>query len=221
MRQGTAIAATLQHSVFLPTSNRRNFPTIIALHGRGTDENDLVPVVLALEIPDLLLISPRAPFNFPYGGYAWYDLAQEGVPEPGTLRTSLGLLRKFVEEVKAGYPVDSERLILLGFSQGTMMAYSTALVNPAGFRGVVALSGFIPIRSNLPFQLTELNGFPVFISQGSNDVIIPPRYGREAARLLTEAGASVTYHEYPMGHEIREDTLRDLKQWIRSVLNAA
>jgi phospholipase/carboxylesterase len=219
MRQGTSIKASLEHLMFLPTSGGKNLPTLIALHGRGTNENDLVPVILALEISDLLLISPRAPFRFPYGGYAWYELGQEAIPEPETLQTSMELLRKFVEEVKAGYPVDPERLILLGFSQGTMMAYATALANPERFRGIVALSGYMPIRSNLSLQLNNLAGFPVFISHGSSDQIISVRYGREAAKLLTDGGAEVTYHEYPMGHEIREETIRDIKKWVRETLD--
>jgi len=218
MREGTPITATLEHVVFLPTSSAKNFPSVIALHGRGTDEYDLVPVVLALEIPELLLISPRAPYNFPYGGHAWYHLGQEGVPEPESFRSSLGLLHKFIDEVKGGYPVDPERLFLLGFSQGTMMAYATALANPRAFGGVVALSGYVPIGSKLPLQLTGLAGFPVFISHGSNDAIIPPRYGSESAKLLTEAGADVSYHEYSMGHEIREETLRDIRKWFQKIL---
>jgi len=220
MKQGTSILAALEHLVFIPTSREKKFPAVIALHGRGADERDLVPVVLALEIPNLLVISPRAPFVFPFGGYAWYGLEQEGVPEPATMRTSLGLLRKFVEEVKAGYPVDTERVILLGFSQGTVMAYGTALVDPPKFRGVIALSGYIPVKSDLHLRLDELSDFPEFISHGSNDPLIPPRFGREAAKILMEARAKVTYDEYPMGHEISEETVQDLKEWVRNVLRA-
>lgn len=221
MKQGKSIAATLQHLVFLPTTARKHFPTIIALHGRGADENDLVPVVLALELSDVVLVTPRAPFAFPYGGYAWYNPGQEGMPEPETFRTSLALFRKFVNEVKAAYPVDSEKLILLGFSQGTVMAYATALLDPPTFRGITALSGYIPHRSGIPLQLSKLAGLPVFISHGSNDMMIPVRLGRESAELLNQAGAHVTYHEYLMGHEVTEDAVRDLKGWMHKTLSSS
>lgn len=221
MKQGKSIAATLQHLVFLPTTARKHFPTIIALHGRGADENDLVPVVLALELSDVVLVTPRAPFAFPYGGYAWYNPGQEGMPEPETFRTSLALFRKFVDEVNELYPVDPERLILLGFSQGTVMAYATALRDPSAFLGIAALSGYIPHRSGVPLQLSKLAGFPVFISHGSNDMMIPVRFGRESAELLNHAGADVTYREYLMGHEVTEDAIRDLKEWVRKMLSSA
>ncbi len=217
IKQGKSIAASLQHSVFLSSTTAEKYPTIIAIHGRGTDENDLVPLVLSLPLPNVLLITPRAPFPFPYGGFHWYDLAGEGIPEPNTFRKSTEMLQKFVEEVKRGYPVDAKRLLLLGFSQGSVMAYTTALLNPTSFLGVAALSGYVPHRSGLPLKLTNLNGFPVFISHGSEDQIIPARLGRQSAELLRRAGASVTYREYPMGHEVREETMRDLTEWSRKI----
>jgi len=217
--QGESIAGSLQHRVFFPSTVREKYPAIIAIHGRGTNENDLVPLVLSLSIPNVLLVSPRAPFPFPYGGFVWYDLAHEGVPEPNSFRTSIDMLQKFVGEVKEGYPVDSERVLLLGFSQGTVMAYATALLDPTSFLGVAGLSGYIPHRSGLPLKLTNLNGFPVFISHGSDDSIIPARLGRESAELLKRAGATVTYREYPMGHEVTEDTMHDLSEWSRNIFS--
>jgi phospholipase/carboxylesterase len=220
MKEGKPIAATLEHLVFFPTSAGGLFPTIIAMHGRGADENDLASMVLTLEVPNVLLVTPRAPFALPYGGYVWYELGDEGVPDPETFQTSLGLLREFLEEVRAGYPVNTSQVILLGFSQGTVMGYATALTTPSKFRGLVALSGYMPTKSNLPLQLNNLSDFPVFISHGSNDPLIPVHFGREAAKLLTDAGAKVAYHEYFMGHEVAEATIRDLKKWILEVLGA-
>ena len=219
IERGKSIAASLQHAVFFPSTARDKYPTIIAIHGRGTNENDLVPLVLSLSLPNVLLVAPRAPFPFPYGGFVWYDLGQEGIPEPNTFRTSIGTLQKFIEEVRQGYPVDTERLLLLGFSQGTVMAYATALSDPTSFLGVAALSGYIPHRSGLPLKLTALKGFRVFISHGTDDSIIPARLGREAFELLKRAGARVTYREYPMGHEVTENTMHDLGEWLRNILS--
>jgi len=49
--------------------------------------------------------------------------------------------------------------------------------------------------------------------------MIPPKLARESAEFLKEAGADITYHEYPMGHEVREETLRDLGVWIKKLLS--
>jgi phospholipase/carboxylesterase len=214
MREGEPIAASLPHRVLLPKSGGRSFPTIIAIHGRGADENDLIPLVSALKLPDTLVITPRAPFAFPYGGFAWYSIADEGVPDPETFGTSLQLLRKFIEEVKEGYPVDPRRMLLLGFSQGSMMAYGTGLPVHLNFLGIAALSGYLPRQSSLPLPIGNLSGFPIFISHGVADPIIPVRFGKEAAELLAKAGAVVEYHEYPIGHEVSLEVLNDLAPWM-------
>lgn len=135
MKQGSPINGSLQHVILYPDREENKYSTIVALHGRGTDENDLIPLVASLGIKHALVIAPRAPLPFRFGGgFAWYDLSQEGVPHYETFVSSLELLRRFINEVKAGYPIDFERVILLGFSQGTVMAYAAALMEPTSFR---------------------------------------------------------------------------------------
>lgn len=205
--------------MYYPATKAERYPTVVALHGRGTDENDLIPLVYSLGLADALLISPRAPAPFEFGGgFAWYDLGQEGVPDPQTFGASLGLLRRFMDEIRAGYPVDPQRVILLGFSQGTVMAYSVALLDPASFFGIAALSGYIPQKSGLPLTVEDLRELSVFISHGAYDQIIPVRLARESAELLEKARARVEYREYPMGHEVSEETVRDLSAWIKNRL---
>jgi phospholipase/carboxylesterase len=218
MREGTSIRASLEHVVYFPEKPAQSYPTIIALHGRGTDEYDLIPLVLSLGRTDMLIVSPCAPFPFEFGsGFAWYRLGEEWTPDPETFRTSLERLRNFVSEVRAGYPVNSSRIILLGFSQGTVMSYSLALTDPHSFRGIAALSGYIPQRSGLTLKLNEIQSLSVFISHGTYDQVIPVRLGREAEQLLTRAGVDVTYREYPMGHEVKEATIRDLSMWFNKL----
>ena len=219
MKEGSPISASLEHVVYYPPRKAEKYATVVALHGRGTDENDLIPLVHSLGLTDALLISPRAPAPFEFGGgFAWYDVGQEGVPNARSFGASLDLLRRFMDEIRAGYPVDRQRVILLGFSQGTVMAYSVALLDPASFLGIAALSGYIPQRSGLPLAVEDLRRFSVFVSHGAYDQIIPVRLARESAELLKKAGARVEYREYPMGHEVSEKTVRDLSAWIKNLL---
>lgn len=219
MKRGNTVPASLEHAVYYPTKTADKYPAIIALHGRGTDEHDLAPLVFSLGLVDALVISPRAPRPFEFGGgFAWYDLGEEGVPHPETFHASLDLLRRFIAEIKAGYALDPDRIILLGFSQGTVMAYAAALLDPDLFRGIAALSGYIPQRSGLVFSLERLGVLSAFISHGTYDQVIPVRLGRESAELLKRAGVRVEYREYPMGHEVREETLRDLSAWTKNLL---
>ncbi len=219
MKEGKPIATSLEHIVYYPSKTGDEYPTIVALHGRGTDENDLIPLVFSLGLADALVVSPRAPLPFSLGGgFAWYDLSQEGVPHPQTFHMSLDLLRRFIAEIKAGYSLNPKQIILLGFSQGAVMAYAAALLDPASFRGIAALSGYIPQQSGLSFDLGRLGGFPAFVSHGTYDQTIPVRLGRESVELLKSTGAEVEYREYPIGHQVSEDTIRDLAAWIRKTL---
>jgi len=222
MKEGKPITASLQHLIFYPSMKKSTYPTIAALHGRGTDANDLLPLIQSLALEDVLVIAPRAPLQINLGlgqGYAWYDLGEEEGPRPQTFRRSLELLRRFLAEIKAAYPVDPERFVLLGFSQGTVMAYAAGLTDPILVRAIVALSGYIPCRLDLSPEPGKLSRLRVFISHGTFDEIIPVQLGREAVELLKEAKADVVYREYPMGHEVREETLRDLEVWIKQLLS--
>ncbi|HKM76703.1 MAG TPA: hypothetical protein VJZ32_09805 [Candidatus Bathyarchaeia archaeon] len=218
MKKDSSASASLQHLVFYPSESRTSYPTIVALHGRGADYSDLPPLIEALNIPGLLVIAPRAPFTFMNGGFAWYELQDEGIPSSESFVTSLDRLRKFLKEITGIYPVDDKRVFLLGFSQGTVMAYTAGLQDHKAFRGIVALSGYIPTRSGLSLQLEDLSGLAVFISHGTDDELIPVRYGREAAKILTQARADVLYREYAMGHQIIDETIHDLAKWMRGRL---
>ncbi|HUK50881.1 MAG TPA: alpha/beta hydrolase [Terriglobales bacterium] len=214
--------ASLEHLVFYPSTTAGKYPTIVTLHGRGTDEYDLLPIVESLELNNIILVSPRAPLLINpgglMGGFAWYETGEEGIPDAQTLQSNVDVLRRFLEEIKEAYPVNPERLILLGFSKSTVMAYATGLLDPQSFRGIAALSGYVPNKSGLTFKLEQLTHFPVFISHGEFDEVIPVKFGRESADFLKAAGAGVDYHEYSMGHEVREETLRDLGAWLRNLL---
>src|SRR5204862_507067 len=83
-------------------------PTLIALHGSGSDEGDLLG--LAPYIDDRLLwISPRAPLDLP-PGYEWYRLVGIGQPVGPTFAKAVQSLTEFIDEALAAYPVDRDRV---------------------------------------------------------------------------------------------------------------
>ncbi len=198
-------------------------PALIMLHGRGADEHDLFGLAQFLD-PRLFVFSARAPFPFQYGGgYAWYDVVEVGLPQPQMFAESHRRLKAFVEEVIAGYPVDAERIFLLGFSMGAVMSHAMALTRPEKIAGVVAHSGYVPPQKelDLEFQLNDLNGRGWFVAHGVHDPIIPIRFGRETRDLLVGTAADLTYHEYPIAHQVSQRSLDDLSTWITCRLDAA
>ncbi|HEY4612500.1 MAG TPA: alpha/beta fold hydrolase, partial [Bacteroidota bacterium] len=192
-------------------------PTLVLLHGRGTNEDDLLGLVPYLD-PRLLVVSARAPFQFPMGGWTWYDIYEVGIPHPEQFRESYDRLAQFFADVKQHYPVDQGKVFFLGFSMGTVMSFALTLSKPEEIAGVVAHSGYVPENTHLTFALDKLQDTSFFVAHGTRDPIIPVHFARRAKELLTAAKADVTYREYPIMHQVSEDSLTDLSGWLKQRL---
>ncbi len=213
------IQTSLVHRI-APFDDRRGglHPTLILLHGRGASEDDLLGLVPYLD-PRLLCIAPRAPLRFGYGGYTWYDLQEVGAPESGQFTESYQKLSQFLDDVRSHYPVDPKQIFLLGFSMGTVMSYALALTKPEVFRGVVAHSGYVPEKSPLQFRWDSLTAADFFVAHGVYDPVIPIEFGRRAHQLLSASPARVDYREYLIQHQISDESLHDLSDWLAKRLD--
>jgi len=216
----TPIQSSLIHKVLEPEGGgNAPYPTLILLHGRGTNEDDLLGLVPYLD-PRLLVVSARAPFQFSMGGWTWYEILEVGNPHPRQFQESCNRLAQFLSDVKQHYPVDPNRIFLLGFSMGTVMSFAMSLTKPKEIAGVVAHSGYVPEHTHLSFALDTLQNTSFFVAHGVHDPVIPVHFGRRAKELLTSANADLTYREYPIAHQISEESLSDLSGWLRLRLEA-
>jgi phospholipase/carboxylesterase len=205
--------APLVHQTAPPLSGAPPYPGLLLLHGRGTDETDLLSLGAELS-PEFFTVSARAPYHFPWGGYAWYDLAPGGIgfPEDSTLNTSIRLVHTFVEYLLETYPIDPARLYLAGFSMGAVMAGTMALLEPESLTGAIMMSGYLALHNNLP--LRPAAGFPIFQAHGTYDPVIPVQVAREARDYLQHTEVDHTYREYPMVHEVAGEELSDIRAWL-------
>lgn len=182
---------------------------LVLLHGRGADENDLFPLLDALD-PERRLhgYTPRGPLALPPGGAHWYVLGGIGTPERETFSASFGALSEFLDGLPHG------RVALGGFSQGCAMAYALAL-----FRGrprpdaLLALSGFLPRVDGYELDLEP--PFPrIVIAHGTYDPTIEVGWGRAARDTLQDAGAEPLYREFPGEHWIDPELLPLLRDVV-------
>lgn len=209
------IESSLFHRCIPPrkAGNTRH-PTIIMLHGRGADEEDL-PGLARYFDPELMVISVRAPYPFLQGGgFTWYEFDVGGSPEPVMFRTSYEKLFTFVDDILGAYPIDPTRLFLLGFSMGTVMSHSLALTRPGLFKGILANSGYIPEGTHLNFAWKQLAGLNVFLAHGIHDPVIPVQLSRHAKGLYEQSPAILEYHEYAMAHQISQESIADMSEWL-------
>ncbi len=196
---------------------------LVLLHGRATDEHDLVPLFGELD-PDrrLVAISPRGPLSLPPGGAHWYEPRGVGFPDPETFLTTLEALGAWFDALPGELGVPVARTIVGGFSQGAAMTYALGLgegrPRPAA---LIALSGFIPTADGFSLGLDHLPaGYPVAIGHGRRDPVIESSFGRSARDRLEEAGADVLWRESPVAHEIDPEFLQELREFVARAVRA-
>lgn len=181
------------------------------LHGRGADEHDLFGIKKYFD-PRLTVYSLRAPYEFDWGGYTWFQLFDDGTVDEESFLKSKNEILSFMSTIQ------TKQLFLLGFSMGAIMSYAIALTQPKLCKGILALSGFAPLQLEKEYRLNDLDTLSIFISHGTNDPVIPITSARKTKELLDKSNALITYKEYPFGHQIGEQCLIDMIAWFKSAL---
>ena len=213
------IQANLHHEVVAPRARADAYPALVLLHGRGDSAAGIAPLGYEFERDDLLMISVQAPLELGgvmAGGYEWYRLREPRRLDEATLRASLDALAEFLDAVKSAYPIDPERVVLLGFSQGAVMSLGTQALQPESVAGVIALSGYFPIE--VESEAGNLVGRPAFVAHGVYDDIIPAEAGRRTRDLLERHGVDLTYREYSMAHQVSAEEMGDVRGWLDQLL---
>jgi phospholipase/carboxylesterase len=192
---------------------------LVLLHGRGTDEHDLAPLLDLLDPRRRLVgLTPGGPLFLPPGGRHWYVVPRVGYPDPDTFFASYELLAREVPELTG---VPWERTIVGGFSQGTVMSYALGLgagrPTPAG---IVAMSGFIPVVDGWTADL-DRSGLPVWIAHGRRDPVIGIEFARAARDALSQAEVDLTYHEHEGAHHVDPRLLAELPAWVERAVDRA
>ena len=212
---------SLHHLTQFPASNSAEpdtvYPTILALHGRGSNEGDLIG--LADYLPKKFLwISPRGTFGLGPDSYEWFQVTQIGKPDPARLAAALNTVDNFIDEIIANYPVDKNKLYLLGFSQGSLVSMSYALTKPQRPAGVIAQSGYIPHEAGLQIDEIGIKGKPFILTHGIQDSMLPIDWARRSRDTLQKLETDLEYHEFNMGHNITAESLAVINTWLEKPL---
>ena len=197
------------------------FPTVLALHGFGASAHDLIGLAPVLHGGGALVLSPQGPLAFQIGqgllGFGWATPPSAPGADPGLAEyeRSADAVREFLAAAQERYPIDPRKIVIMGFSQGGVIAYDLALRDPERFCGLVALSAWLPepVDAAIPNQPGHQD-FPALVIHGTEDPMIPIARGHESRDLLMKRGLNVAFREYPMGHEIGPDGMRDIVTWI-------
>jgi phospholipase/carboxylesterase len=202
-----------------------NALTVVCLHGYGADMRDLVPIAGELDAKrPLSWIFPDAPETLEWGGKAWFPIdvaAFEEAQRSGTardlsLREPPGMkearteLDAFLKEL--GVPW--EKLVLMGFSQGSMLAVDAALRAPKAPAGVVILSGTFVDAKTVAGLAPGRKGLKFFQSHGSVDPILGFQQALKLEKALGDAGWTGKLLRFEGGHAIPREALDALAEWL-------
>ena len=209
----------LIHTIYEP-SDAGPHPTILTLHGRGANALDLLGLAPLVCSGKFLMICPQGPLETPIGpgafGYAWYPMSMGGPPDVGAILSSREKLQQFLDACLKRYPIDGKKLVVLGFSQGGVMAYSLALSNPERFAGLAVLSSWLPneLIPKLSINNEAVQSLPTIVQHGSQDQMIEIQRAKDSVERLRALRVPLTYRDYDMGHEITPRSLTDLSAWL-------
>jgi phospholipase/carboxylesterase len=214
----------------LPTVevNPASSPTavVIWLHGLGADGHDFEPIIPLLQLPEALpvrFVFPHAP-EIPisaFGGQrarGWFDFdPAAGTDLPGLEKSALRIEDLIQQEIDNGMP--PERILLAGFSQGGVMAFHAALFYPKRLAGILALSTFLADGGQLGSAEAQVNrDIPILMCHGQQDAVLPMSLGKSSHEALLQAGYAVEWFEYPVGHEVCVEEIREISRWLQAVL---
>jgi phospholipase/carboxylesterase len=196
---------------------------LILHHGRGADENDLIPLGDALDPARRLhLVTPRAPLTLPGApGRHWYLVPRVGHPDPDTFRSAFTELAELHDELWQRTGIPPQRTVLGGFSMGTVMSYALGLdaTRPVP-AGILAFSGFVPEVEGWQADLAGRRGLRAFIAHGRRDPVIDIEFARQAGRLLRDGGIDVEYREGDGGHYIDPAHIAPALAWVNATVPA-
>jgi phospholipase/carboxylesterase len=196
-----------------PADKETRYPAIFTLHGHGSNERDLIGLSDSLQ-DNLLWISGRGPVDFAPGAYDWYTVTQFGKPDPVILAAALARIDNFITELLATYPIDPQKLFLMGFSQGSMVSMSFFLARPQRIAGVIAQSGYIPFQSGLVVDEVGVKGKPIIMTHGIEDASMPLEWSHQSRDFLLSLGVDLVYHNFHMDHTITAESLGAIKEWL-------
>lgn len=206
------------HALFEP-SGEGPHPTILALHGWGANALDLLGLAPYVCDGRFLVICPQGPLEVPIGpgamGYGWIPLRLGGPTDLKALVSAKEGLQRFLDQAVSRYPINREKIVVLGFSQGGAMAYSLALSEPDRFRALVSMSSWLSQDLVDTLSVKPNDQFPsTLVQHGTRDDLVAVDRARESVEILRKLQAPVTYREYDMGHQIGPESLTDLSVWL-------
>jgi phospholipase/carboxylesterase len=209
----------LQALSYPPTGDRTADLQLVILHGWGANAADLADLAPYLQLPQVAMVFPNAPWPHPQvpGGRMWY-----GFPAAYDFRTSPDFahqadvqasrqqLINWLGELAETSTIPLERTVLAGFSQGGAMILDVGAQLPLA--GQICLSGYLHGPAQPP-----VSPRPLLMVHGRFDAVVPLAQAQRAQAALEAQGQGVSFHELPMGHEVTPQAIQQIAEFCEDL----
>ncbi len=178
----------------MPLSGSKPDALVILIHGYGSNGDDLISLARMIQpaLPNAAFVAPNAPSRMPQlaAAYQWWPIETFSMAEraAGADAAAPDLDAFITQEAEAaGLPGD--HVLLVGFSQGTMMALHVGLRRQEALAGIIGISGMLVAPERLGAEIKSRP--PVLLIHGTEDDVVPFRSMSLASATLAEAGVAV------------------------------
>ena len=200
-------------------------PLLVLFHGFGANMHDLIGLADVMD-PRLHVLAAQAPIDLSAhgmpGGRAWFNLHQDASGEiqydlQGA-KDSVDIASNFIANATQNIECDASRVMVMGFSQGAMLAHALLLQARVPLAGIAACSGRLVealfdnpeiAKENVPSEL------PVLLTHGTLDELIPIGHGHALRDFYATTAADLSWIEEPIGHGIGPGAVEGLAEWSK------
>ena len=196
---------------------------VIFLHGYGANSEDLINIANLWidKLPETLFLSPNAPFKceFADNAYQWFELTSISPENIGKGLEKAGpYLNNYIDEVSKKNNIPEEKILFVGFSQGTMMALYHLCKRKKKCAGLLGFSGLLYENENFKNEVSSK--FPIKLYHGKKDEVINFKFTEDAFKKFKEYGFEIDYSlSDELGHGIDDNGLAEGIEFIEKTLN--
>lgn len=203
------------------SSNKNPSKLVIFLHGVGSDGLDLIDLAYDINdvLPDAIFLSPNAPFPYESytSGYQWFSLSDRSNQALYSgIKIALPILKHYIDVNLSHYNLSYKDLLLIGFSQGAMMALQIALALPSQAFAVISFSGAFITPDNLAKEAKCKTA--ICLIHGDQDQVVP--YAQHGLSIKALRALNLPLEEHlikGLGHSINKEALNFAKDFLTSL----
>ena len=205
----------------VPPKSGKAKKAVVLLHGYGSDGNDLISLAQywRAEMADTMFVAPNAPDRCDINpmGHQWFPLAVDRLNSPLVgVETARAVITEFLEALWAQTGLKAADTLLIGFSQGGMMALDVGLRLEQPLSGIVSFSGGLIGVETIQKEIKSKP--PVCFIHGEADDVVPMQMSKAGHEALKRLDVKSALHLEPgVAHTISMEGLGFALAFMREV----